>query len=71
MRSARRGADAILHYGSKRTSKLALELDVHDAGHVYTYQAHLGFAAGDKLQFDREALHFRTSVSAKPDVYEL
>lgn len=65
------GADAVLHYGSKRTPMLRIELDADHDGHVYSYLADLGFAAGDKLQFEREALEYRASQASKPIPFEL
>lgn len=55
----RGGASALLHYGPKVTPELRFRLGFEDDGSSTSYEAELGFAAGDRPRFDHEAVTHR------------
>ena len=65
------GAAALLHYGPKRTPMLSVRLEFCQAGKYNTYEARLGFAAGDRLMYMDELVGYQASASSPPRVTSL
>ncbi len=60
------GASALLHYGPKRTQALSVRLEFGQQERRNTYEARLGFAAGDKLMYLDELIDHRPAPAAEP-----
>lgn len=58
------GASALLHYGAKRTPVLSVGLEFRQDEHQNSYEAQLGFAAGDKLLYLKESVGYRPTPDA-------
>ncbi len=65
------GASAILHYGPKRTQALTIKLEFVEDDKRNTYEARLGFAAGDKLMYLDESVGYQPTPDAKPQTWSL
>ncbi len=50
------GADALMHYGAKKTKAIEVVVDFGYEGEVYRYEAELRFAPMDRLMFEKERI---------------
>jgi predicted ATPase len=55
----RGGANALLHYGAKRTPRARFRLEFHQEAVDNAYEAELAYSAGDRLTLDNEYTFFR------------
>lgn len=60
------GASALLHYGPKKTQAIEIKILFQQDDHQSTYQARLGFAAGDRLLYLEEAVIEQASPEDSP-----
>jgi len=58
------GAAALLHYGPKRTQALTVKLEFGRGAKRNTYEARLGFAAGDKFIYLDESVSYQATPDA-------
>lgn len=58
------GASALLHYGPKRTQAITLEIEFRQGEQRNSYQARLGFAAGDRLLYLDESVGYQPHPEA-------
>lgn len=59
-------ADSLLHYGSKKTSRLSAKLSFKDNQSTDKYSFTLAHAANDTLIFTEERLHWKKNGVSKP-----
>ncbi|TXD41672.1 AAA family ATPase [Lujinxingia vulgaris] len=59
------GASALLHYGPKHTPVITIKLEFSQNERCNTYEARLGFAAGDKLMFLDEQVGYQPTPDAE------
>ncbi|MCB9520291.1 MAG: AAA family ATPase [Myxococcales bacterium] len=65
------GASSLLHYGPKRTQAITVLLEFAQGERRNTYEARLGFAAGDKLMYLDESVAFQPMPAAETRVTSL
>jgi len=59
------GASALLHYGPKRTQAVGVAFEFVQGERRNTYEARLGFAAGDKLMYLDESVGYQPGPDAE------
>lgn len=65
------GASSLLHYGPQRTQAIGISLKFTQGDQRNTYEARLGFAAGDRLMYLEEAVGYQQTADHELQVTSL